>query len=98
MAYMRGDPYIWSDGDRLHIWTNRRESDTGYNSAVSISSEEFKKLTMRHFAQLAEQADLPPNLRRVLEKITKAVDAVKADERMPGRGAGPDKEAWRFGR
>lgn len=95
---MRGDPCIWSDGDRLHIWTNRRESDTGYNSATSISSEEFKKLTMQHFAQMAEDAKLPPNLKRALEKITKAVDAVKADERMPGRGAGVDREAWRRGR
>src|ERR1044071_3502879 len=24
MSYFRGEPYIWSDGENIHIWTNKK--------------------------------------------------------------------------
>lgn len=39
MSYMRGDWYVWSDGDCTHLWARRPEDDvTGWASACGFAA------------------------------------------------------------
>jgi hypothetical protein len=72
---MRGDPYIWSGGDDLYIWTDRVEK-TGYGISemgILLSKENFKKLTIAHFVHLVDEVKLNPNSRRAFDKIVEQV-------------------------
>jgi hypothetical protein len=41
MSYMRGDNYIWSDGERLHIWV--ADGYDGWDAAIWAIDEREKR-------------------------------------------------------
>jgi hypothetical protein len=41
MSYMRGDNYIWSDGQRLHIWVS--DGYDGWDEAIWATDESEKR-------------------------------------------------------
>jgi hypothetical protein len=68
MSYLRGETYIWSDGDRFHIWVadgydEWDESDWGHGQAASaeahpsgvgISGEVMDAFVMMRLAEMIE--------------------------------------------
>lgn len=66
MAYLRGDPYVWSDGKRLHIWSNSPK-DGDRISGVSVSEDEFLQISIEKVRRCLKTA--PIDLQRVLERV-----------------------------
>jgi hypothetical protein len=57
MAYFRGDPYIWSDGERLHLWLASGHvpaNDEIYVSGVSIPETTMDQFAVMRFAELLQ--------------------------------------------
>lgn len=55
MAYLRGNFYVWSDGDRVHIWIRRPEDDItawvkdcDFAAGVAVPMEVFDQITWAH--------------------------------------------------
>lgn len=46
MSYYRGEPYVWNDNFDMHIWSNLREGETGYHSAVRVDLQIFDQSLM----------------------------------------------------
>lgn len=57
MSYFRGEPYIWSDGERLHLWTTAADGtlnhDT-YTAGVEIPEATMDQFAVMRFAELLE--------------------------------------------
>lgn len=60
MSYHRGEPYVWNDGADMHIWSNIREGETGYNSAVRVDLKIFDEVVVRRFCAMVRDGRLPP--------------------------------------
>jgi hypothetical protein len=57
MSYFRGDPYIWSDGEQLHLWTASAYAplnDEASAAGVSISETTMDQFAVMRFAELLE--------------------------------------------
>jgi len=57
MSYFRGDPYIWSDGERLHLWTASSYvpfNDEAYAAGVQIPEATMDQFAVMRFAELLE--------------------------------------------
>lgn len=49
MAYMRGDFYVWSDGENLHIHSPDRSNE------LVIPDETFEELAAMYFLRMTEE-------------------------------------------
>jgi hypothetical protein len=53
VSLMRGDYYVWSDGESMHIWTKEEpvlaggEYDPAYRSSVRIPLEKWREIVQR---------------------------------------------------
>lgn len=56
MSYFRGDTYLWSDGEALHLWTRRSYSpaNESYSSGVSIPESVMDRFATMRFAELLQ--------------------------------------------
>jgi hypothetical protein len=57
MSYFRGDPYIWSDRERLHLWTIAADDTLGhdaYAAGVEIPEATMDQFAVMRFAELLE--------------------------------------------
>jgi hypothetical protein len=69
MSYVRGDTYIWSDGERTHlwiadgydhwdkaVWSEGQNTDTDHRpSGVAVSENKLDEYVMMRLAELIEQ-------------------------------------------
>ena len=77
MAYMRGEPYIWTDGEKLHIWSksgNDGWSDIeGLNgiaeaSGVALDEQHADEFAVMRFAELVQEGKLQVTIERALQE------------------------------
>lgn len=57
MSYFRGDPYIWSDGEQLHLWTTATDGTLNhddYAAGVEIPEATMDLFAVMRFAELLE--------------------------------------------
>jgi hypothetical protein len=57
MSYFRGDPYIWSDRERLHLWTAAADDTLdhdAYAAGVEIPEATMDQFAVMRFAELLE--------------------------------------------
>ena len=61
MAYMKGEPYVWSDGDELHIWSKSGNDGWSENeslhgiaeaSGVALDEKHADEFAVMRFAEL----------------------------------------------
>lgn len=85
MSYLRGDTYIWSSGDRLHIWVAdgydawdesgwAEGRDIGKPisaSGVGISEENMDEFVMMRLAQMVEGKLVDSAINRAVEHGTR---------------------------
>ncbi len=88
MSYMRGDNYIWSDGERLHIWV--ADGYDGWDEAIWAIDESEKRHENRMNAGgvgILEQVMDEFVVMRLAQMIEKGLveDAI---ERAVARGGG----------
>lgn len=69
MAYHRGEPYIWDDGNEVHIWSNLREGETGYHSSVRVDGRIMDEFALRRFSELVEENRVPPQILAAIRKM-----------------------------
>ena len=81
MAYLRGDHYLWSDGDRLHIWArdgydgwdeagwHRGDSENSRNTAsgVGIRQDVLDEYVVMRLAEMAAEGTVDAAIERVLD-------------------------------
>jgi hypothetical protein len=75
VAYTRGETYIWSDGEHLHIWADtgmddwaqmERYQDMPDASGVQISEPLADELAVMRFAELLASGDVADVVTRAL--------------------------------
>jgi hypothetical protein len=64
MSYHRGEPYVWSDGSEMHLWSKLRDGNEAreYPCGVRIDTDVFDEIVVRRFLELAIDRRLPPGL------------------------------------
>lgn len=76
MAYMRGNPYIWSDSEYVHIWSaNGAEnisqmegfSDCPAAAGLCLPHEQLDSLALMLFAELVRSGQLASSIERTLQ-------------------------------
>ena len=77
MAYMRGEPYIWSDGEKLHIWSksgndgwSENESLHGINEAsgVALDEQHADEFAVMRFAELIKKGLISSTIERAQQR------------------------------
>ncbi len=77
MSYTRGETYIWSDGEKLHIWsesglddwqTNERFGEIENASGVCISESIADEFAVMRFAELLHSGAVADAVKRALQK------------------------------
>lgn len=97
MSYMRGETYVWTDGEGgLHIWSKRRgqHNDPPYKSSVVLTAEEFDELVAMRFAELRESGKLHEVLARAKSRWTGnggCMALSRADSAQSNRGERPEE-------
>jgi hypothetical protein len=77
MAYMRGEPYIWSDGEKLHIWS--KSGNDGWAdmeglhgiaeaSGVALNEQHADEFAVMRFAELVHEGRLQVTIERALRQ------------------------------
>jgi len=75
MAYTRGDPYIWSDGERLHLWSDTGNdgwsemeaySENSSASGVAIQESKADEFAVMRFAEIVQSGELASVVARTL--------------------------------
>jgi hypothetical protein len=75
MAYMRGDPYVWSDSERLHIWSASGAEDIsqmeGFEdgpaaAGISLTHDQMDTLALMLVAELVRSGKLAPAIEHAL--------------------------------
>ena len=77
MAYMRGEPYIWSDGEKLHIWS--QSGNDGWSdmeslqgiaeaSGVALNEQHADEFAVMRFAELVREGRLEATIERALQQ------------------------------
>ena len=74
MAYLRGSTYIWSDGDRVHLWSQDgldHWHDTGFGqypaaSGVAVREEILDQFVCMRFAELVAAGKLELTIRNAV--------------------------------
>jgi hypothetical protein len=85
MSYFRGDPYIYADdNDDIHIWTDRRDGNSGKTTGVIVSGYLFDQMCVARVAELLESG-------RIHEVIASA-------KRNENAGFMALKAGWLFGK
>jgi len=69
MSYHRGEPYVWNDGEEMHLWSNLRSGDVGYACAVRIPLPIFDEIVVRRFADLMRERRVPKAILRAVREI-----------------------------
>ena len=76
VAYLRGDTYIWSSGDRLHVWVH--DGDDGWAesgwaesrlsgaSGVAVPQPLIDEFVVMRFAELLRQGLMAATIERAL--------------------------------
>ena len=75
MAYLRGSTYIWSDGERVHLWSRDgldhwRDTELGRHaeaSGVAFRVEALDQFVCMRFAELVAAGKLQATVRNALE-------------------------------
>lgn len=69
MSYFRGDTYLWSDGEALHLWTRRSYSlaNESYSSGVSIPEAVMDQFATMRFAELLQSGQAHVAIKASLE-------------------------------
>jgi hypothetical protein len=75
MAYLRGSTYIWSDGERIHLWSQDgldHWQQTGFGehpeaSGVALREAVMDQFVCMRFAELAASGKLEVAVRSALE-------------------------------
>lgn len=75
MAYLRGSTYIWSDGERIHLWSKDgldHWRDTAFGdhpeaSGVAITRDVLDQFVYMRFAQLVAEGKLEAVVRGAIE-------------------------------
>jgi len=92
MAYTRGDPYIWSDGDFLHLWsvTGRDHWQTieGYvdnpeASGVQITDAVAAEFAVMRFAELLQLGEAAGAIERALRNSSGNFGCAALEELAP---------------
>lgn len=52
MSYLRGEPYVWSDGSYMHIWSGM--TDKGWEQKAKMWVEDFDALVLMRYAEMTE--------------------------------------------
>lgn len=76
MAYLRGDYYIWSDGDRLHVWVRGGHepvqgmtwSTSGADGGVVAEQEPIDRYVLMRLAEMACERNAVARLDAILEE------------------------------
>ncbi len=77
MSYLRGDNYIWSDGDSVHFWSTTgldhcresgRFSECETASGVALSNEITNAFVLMRFAELIRFGELEQALDKTLSE------------------------------
>ena len=77
MAYTKGDPYIWSDGEKLHLWSVSGNDgwseiegyfDNPAASGVAISQAVVDEFAVMRFAEIVKSGELSGVVARALLK------------------------------
>lgn len=69
MSYHRGEPYVWSDDADMHLWSNLREGETRYASAVRIDLATFDEIVIQRFCELVRSKRTPLAIVRFADSL-----------------------------
>lgn len=55
MSFMRGEPYIWTDGEDIHIWSNEslETEKNHYPSRVKIKKDKMEELAVMILSRMS---------------------------------------------
>lgn len=67
MSYHRDEPYVWSDGEHMHLWSNLRE-DTRYTAGVRIKERIFDEIVIKRFVDMIEEGRVPIAIAQAVRK------------------------------
>ena len=77
MAYLKGEPYVWSDGEKLHIWSINgndgwSEIEGMYGipeaSGVALAEKHADEFAVMRFAELIKEGRLSSTIERTLQQ------------------------------
>lgn len=80
MSYFRGDPYIWSDGERLHLWTTAADdtlNHDAYAAGVEIPEATMDQFAVMRFAELLEMSTAGKTIAEALENTNFGGDCLR---------------------
>lgn len=80
MSYFRGDPYIWSDGEQLHLWTASAYvpfNDEAYAAGVEIPEATMDQFAVMRFAELLELGIVEKTIADALENTNFGGDCLR---------------------
>jgi hypothetical protein len=74
---MRGEPYVWSDGEKLHIWS--KSGNDGWSdmeglhgvaeaSGVALNEQHADEFAVMRFAELVCKGKLKATIERAIEQ------------------------------
>lgn len=81
MSYFRGDPYIWSDGERLHLWATAADdtlNHDAYAAGVDIPEATMDQFAVMRFAELLELGIAGKTIAEALENTNFGSDCLRS--------------------
>lgn len=76
MAYLRGNYYVWNDGNRMHLWVYASEdaaydwaTDCDYAAGVAIPNDVFDALALMRVAEIDASRNRKKYERRAIERF-----------------------------
>ena len=80
MSYFRGDHYVWSDGDCLHLWTEAPygPANDHYAAGVSMPETLMDQFAVMRFAELVASGRADAAIADALQVMHFGGDALRA--------------------
>jgi len=80
MSYLRGDHYVWSDGDCLHLWSAAPyvPANDQYAAGVEMPEALMDRFAVMRFAELVREGRADAAIADALEVTNFGGDALRA--------------------
>lgn len=69
MAYHRVEPYVWDDGETVHVWSHRSDGETGWKHSIPIDGKIFDEVCIKRLGHLILEGRVPEQLHRFIRKM-----------------------------
>lgn len=68
MAYHRVEPYVWDDGEYIHIWSSI-DDQPSFKFGVRVDTRIFDEIVVKRLSDMIEEGRVPPAILWAVRKM-----------------------------